>query len=69
MEQAMLRQATDLLDRYGYIYQNEYVGKILNRWEVKKSNLLTHFRKHPNWDEDTKRILLDAKYKRNFSKS
>ena len=69
MEQAMLRQATNLLDRYGYIYQNEYVGKILNRWEVKKSNLLTHFRKHPNWDEDTKRIVLDAKYNRNFSKS
>ena len=69
MEQAMLRQATDLLDRYGYIYQNEYVGKILNRWEVKKGNLLAHFRKHPNWDEDTKRIVLDAKYNRNFSKS
>lgn len=59
----------NLLDEYGYEPRESAVQKIIDTWKENKKELLDHFRKHPNWDENALAIVLkDSEYDRPFNK-
>ena len=63
----LVQQVADLLDEYGYDYNDYALRNIINEWERKKANILEAFRKHPNWDEDRLAIILPVELERPFN--
>lgn len=60
----------EFLEKYDYNPTETGLKAILNTWETNKADLLEHFRKHPNWDEDNLAIVFkDDEYERGFEKS
>ena len=62
----LINSSIELLEDYRYNPSRDAVSKILKRWENAKEGLLEAFRRHPNWNEDQKAIILDAEYIRGF---
>lgn len=57
----------EFLKEYGYTTSESALSKIYRTWEVNKANILAHFRKHPNWDEENLAIVFkDEEYERTF---
>lgn len=58
------------LRQYGYKTTPTGMSTVLNIWSANKADLLTMFRKHPNWNEDALAIILpNTEFKKEFSRS
>lgn len=62
----MNEKIRNLLDQYGHNNTEYGVGKILERWQTAKANLIEMLSRHPNWDTNNFRIVFRSDYKRFF---
>lgn len=62
---ALLENMKDLLDEYDYQYTEEALNKIINTWATNKADLITAFKKHPNYLEGKFMIVFSHNFNRN----
>ena len=62
---ALLENMKDLLDEYDYQYTEEALNKIINTWATNKADLITAFKKHPNYLEGKFMIVFSHNFDRN----
>lgn len=61
----LLKNMKDLLDEYDYQYTEEALNKIINTWATNKADLITAFKKHPNYLEGKFMIVFSHNFDRN----
>ena len=62
---ALLENMKGLLDEYDYQYTEEALNKIINTWVTNKADLITAFKKHPNYLEGKFMIVFSHNFDRN----
>lgn len=62
---ALLENMKGLLDEYDYQYTEEALNKIINIWATNKADLITAFKKHPNYLEGKFMIVFSHNFDRN----
>ena len=60
---ALIQKAKELLGRYEWEFTDRAVSKIIDTWAVNKANLITAFKKHPNYIGNFM-IAYDVEYER-----
>lgn len=61
----LLENMKGLLDEYDYQYTEEALNKIINTWATNKADLITAFKKHPNYLEGKFMIVFSHNFDRN----
>lgn len=61
---ALLENMKDLLDEYDYQYTEEALNKIIDTWATNKADLITAFKKHPNYLEGKFMIVFSHNFDR-----
>ena len=61
----LLENMKGLLDEYDYQYTEEALNKIINTWATNKADLITSFKKHPNYLEGKFMIVFSHNFDRN----
>lgn len=65
----LVKQMKELLAEYGYCYTSEAVEKIVKTWASNKADLITAFKKHPNYKAGQYMIAFDYNYERKLDPS
>lgn len=61
---SLLKDMEHLLDEYNYDYTEEALNKIIDTWAENKADLITAFKKHPNYLEGKFMIAFNHNYER-----
>lgn len=61
----LLENMKGLLDEYDYQYTEEALNKIIDTWATNKADLITSFKKHPNYLEGKFMIVFSHNFDRN----
>lgn len=62
--ETLLDQMKNLLDEYDYEYTNRALNKIIDTWANNKKDLITAFKKHPNYLEGKFMIVFSHDFER-----
>ena len=62
--ETLLDQMKNLLDEYGYEYTDRALNKIIDTWANNKKDLITAFKKHPNYLEGKFMIVFSHDFER-----
>lgn len=62
--QELIDSMKELLKEYDYSYSNSAIEDIVDTWASNKRNLITLFKKHPNYKEGQHMIAFDYNYER-----
>ena len=62
---ALLSDMKGLLDEYDYKYTDEALNKIIDTWATNKAELITAFKKHPNYLQGKFMIVFSHNFSRN----
>lgn len=65
---ALLENMKGLLDEYDYQYTEEALNKIINTWATNKADLITAFKKHPNYLQGKFMIVFSHNFNRNVDR-
>lgn len=65
----LLNDMKGLLDEYDYQYTEEALNKIIDEWATNKADLITAFKKHPNYLNGKFMIVFSHNFDRNTDKS
>ena len=60
----IISEMEDLLSEYGYQYTERALSKIIDTWAEQKADLISHFKKHPNYVKGKFMIAFDVDYER-----
>ena len=60
----LIESMVSLLNQYDYKYTEDALNKIIDKWVEQKSDLITAFKKHPNYVEGQFMIAFDKDYER-----
>lgn len=60
----LLKEMENLLDKYDYNYSEDALNKIINTWAEDKADLITAFKKHPNYLEGKFMIVFSHNFSR-----
>ena len=63
-KQMLISQMIELLEEYDYSYKTFAIESIIDEWAQNKANLITAFKKHPNYKEGQFMIAFDYNYER-----
>ena len=61
---AILRNMENLLSEYNYIYSEDALNTIIDTWAEQKQDLLSAFKRHPNYVENEFCIAFSSDYER-----
>lgn len=61
----LLEEMENLLDKYDYNYSEDALNKIIDTWAEDKADLITAFKKHPNYLEGKFMIVFSHNFSRN----
>lgn len=64
---SLLKDMEHLLDEYDYDYTDEALNKIINTWAENKADLITAFKKHPNYLKGKFMIVFSHNFARETS--
>lgn len=62
--EALLKNMGGLLSEYDYEYTRDALNKIIDTWAINKANLITAFKRHPNYMEGKFMIAFSHAYNR-----
>lgn len=65
---ALLSDMKGLLDEYDYKYTDEALNKIIDIWATNKAELITAFKKHPNYLQGKFMIVFSHNFSRNVDR-
>ena len=65
---ALLSDMKGLLDEYDYKYTDEALNKIIDTWATNKAELITAFKKHPNYLQGKFMIVFSHNFSRNVDR-
>lgn len=65
----LIKSMGNLLDEYGYCYDDYALGVIVDEWSEAKADLIQAFKTHPNYLEGQFMIAFDTDYERVINKS
>lgn len=68
-KETLLQNICELLDEYDYNYSAGAVKSIINEWADQKAELITAFKKHPNYIDGKFMIAFNSDYERAFDKA
>jgi hypothetical protein len=68
-KEMLISNMEDLLDEYDYRYNKRALAKIVDTWAKNKADLITAFKKHPNYVEGKFMIAFDQDYERDIDKA
>ena len=64
----LLSDMKGLLDEYDYKYTDEALNKIIDTWATNKAELITAFKKHPNYLQGKFMIVFSHNFNRNVDR-
>lgn len=64
----LLKNMKGLLDQYDYQYTEEALNKIIDTWATNKADLITAFKRHPNYLEGKFMIVFSHNFNRDVDK-
>lgn len=64
----LLKDMKGLLDEYDYQYTDEALNKIIDKWAINKADLITAFKKHPNYLQGKFMIVFSHNFDRIIDK-